>query len=759
MCLRSLLYRICFLCVLCASWPAGAGRPAKPPALTLENIFTKKLFSARSFGPARWLARPKGFITLEPSQALKGARDLVLYRLPGLRKEIFVSARRLIPKGKKKPLTVKDFAVSSDGLRVLIFTNSRRVWRLETRGDWWVLDRRTGGLKRLGGSVPPASLMFAEFSPDGRKAAYVHDGNLYVEDLQNGTIRKLTERPSTEIVNGTTDWVYEEEFRLRKAFAWSPDGKAIAYLRIDDSGVGKFTLVDYTDSLYPKLKTFPYPKAGTTNPACTLGVVSVRGGPTCWVPVPGDPRNNYIPRFGWLKRTGELWLLRLNRLQNRLKLMLASAATTGKPPRIKSLKTLFEDRDDAWIDIPPKVWYLEDGSGFLYLSERGGWRQLYLVGHDGSVKLLTPGSFDVIKLEGIDSKRKLIYFAASPYDPKRRYLYKISLKGGRPRRVTPRGLKGFNTYRISPDGAWAFHTVSTFRTPPLTDLISLPGHKRLKILQANTTLRRRLQAIKHIPSEFFRVEISGGVLLDGWWISPPRFDPSRRYPILFYVYGEPAGQTVLDRWGGDTRLWFFMLAQKGYFVASLDNRGTPAPRGRAWRKCIYRQVGILASKDQAEGASALLERWSFLDPERVGIWGWSGGGSMSLNAVFRYPDIYRLAMAIAFVSDQRLYDTIYQERYMGLPEENKEGYRLGSPITFAKNLKGHLLLIHGTADDNCHYQSCERLVNELVAHNKIFSMVSYPGRTHSLREGKNTRRHLFETMTEFLEAHMPPAAR
>ena len=277
----------------------------------------------------------------------------------------------------------------------------------------------------------------------------------------------------------------------------------------------------------------------------------------------------------------------------------------------------------------------------------------------------------------------------------------------------------------------------------------------MRLLEDNSELCKKVAALKKLPIEFFRIDIGDGNLLDGWCIKPPDFDPQKQYPLFFYVYGEPAGQTVLDRWGGEKYLWHLMLAQRGYLVVSIDNRGTPAPRGRQWRKCVYRQIGILASADQAAATRAIIKSWPYVDRDRIGIWGWSGGGSMSLNAIFRYPELYHTAMAIAFISNQRFYDTIYQERYMGLPDDNEEGYKNGSPITFAHQLKGNLLIIHGTGDDNCHYQSCEALINELIKHGKHFSMMSYPNRTHAIKEGENTKRHLYELLTRYLKENLP----
>jgi dipeptidyl-peptidase-4 len=361
-----------------------------------------------------------------------------------------------------------------------------------------------------------------------------------------------------------------------------------------------------------------------------------------------------------------------------------------------------------------------------------------------------------MSVESIDKEGGWAYYIASPDNPTQRYLYRASLDGsGKIERITPASQKGTHRYQISLDSKWAFHTYSSFGKPPVIELVSLPEHETVRGLADNSRLRAKLNKLKKCSTELFRVDIGDGVLLDGWCIKPPDFDPEKRYPLFFYVYGEPAGQTVLDRWGGEKHLWHLMLAQHGYLVMSVDNRGTPAPRGRAWRKCIYRQIGILASADQAAATRAIIKSRPYVDPNRIGIWGWSGGGSMSLNAIFRYPELYHTAMAIAFISNQRFYDTIYQERYMGLPDDNEEGYKNGSPITFAHQLKGNLLIVHGTGDDNCHYQSCEALINELIKHNKYFSMMSYPNRTHSIKEGENTKRHLFELLTRYLEDNLP----
>ncbi len=718
--------------------------------LNLERIFVTEEFTPEHFGPARWMKDGNSYTTVEKSETVKDGKDIILYSAVTGKREILVGASRLIPDGESAPLRVENYEWSGDGKLLLIFTNTQRVWRQNTRGDYWVLDLVSSKLQKLGVGFEPSMLMFAKLSPLGRRVAYVYKNNIYAEDIDSGRIAQLTRDGSATIINGTGDWVYEEEFSLRDGFHWSPDGRFIAFWQLDSSSIKDFYLINNTDSLYPQIIPIKYPKVGEANSACRIGLVNSFGGEVKWLNVPGDPRNNYIPWMDWARNSNEIILQRLNRLQNTNEVMLGNVLTG-------EVRTVFTDHDDAWVEVVNDLRWLAGGNFFTWLSERDGWNHVYLVSRSGGeVKPITPGSFDVISVEGIDEKGGWLYYLASPENPTQRYLFRIRLNGqGKAERISPQLQPGTHSYDISPSCQWAFHTYSTFDTPPTTALVSLPLHKAVQILADNRELRKKVNALQRKPTEFFRVDIGKGVLLDGWCIKPPDFDSNKSYPLFIHVYGEPAAQTVLDTWGGNTYLWHLMLAQQGYVIVSIDNRGTPAPRGREWRKCIYRQIGILASADQAATIKAILQQWSYLDPSRIGIWGWSGGGQMTLNAIFRYPDLYKTGIAVAFVSDQRLYDTIYQERYMGLPQDNEAGYKNGSPITFANQLKGNLLIVHGTGDDNVHYQSFERLVNELIANNKHFSMMVYPNRRHGISEGKNTTLHLYETLTLYLNQNLP----
>ncbi len=755
---KLLLIPVLFLLVI----PVFA-QQTDPSLLTVDSIFT---YRTRSLGPVRWQEDGSGYIALEPSPTRKPAVDMVRYDALTGERTVKVSAEKLTPSGASEPLSVEEFSLTSDEQKILIFTNTARVWRSNTRGDYWVLDLKTGALRKLGGAdAKPSTLMFAKFSPDGERVAYVRENNIYVENL-NGEpkVTKLTTDGARYIVNGTFDWVYEEELFCRDGFRWSPDGKQIAYWQLNSEGVKEMSLINNTAGLYPVVTTFPYPKAGETNSAARVGVISASGGATRWFDIPGDPRNNYLPRMEWAANSDELIIQQLNRLQNTNVVMLGDAHTGKVHP-------VLTEKDDAWVDIAwgdidwdktglarGDVEWIDNGKRFLWASERDGWRHIYSVSRDGrDVKVVTAGNYDVISVERVDSTNGWIYFLASPDNATQRYLYRVRIDGGKEERVSPASAAGTHGYQISPRGDVAIHTFSTFNHVPMTDVVRLPQHSSVRTLIDNQETQDRLAKLKPTATEFFKVDIGDGVQLDGWMIKPPDFDSQKRYPVLFFVYGEPWGQTVLDRWGGRDRMWHQMLAQQGYIVASVDNRGTPAPRGRAWRKIIYRKMGIVNSGDQAAAAKAIA-KWPFVDPTRIGIWGWSGGGSSTLNAMFRYPEVYSVGMSVAPVPDIHYYDSIYQERYCGLPQDHPEEWKQSSPITFAAQLKGNLLVVHGTGDDNVHYQGTEALVNALVAANKPFSMMSYPNRSHGIFEGPNTTRHLFGLLTRYLLEKLPAGA-
>jgi dipeptidyl-peptidase 4 len=738
------------LCFLLVSASVSSLRAQERPALReeLERIFGKdKAYEPETFGPARWIEGGDAYTTLEPSASATsdGAKDVVRYQTGSGERDILISASKLVPEGATSPLTIDDYSWSDDRARVLIYTNAKRVWRQNTRGDYWVLEIASGALRKLGGIAPPSSLMFAKFAPDGKRVAYVHSNDIYIEDLRTGAVTPLTSGGSATAIHGTSDWVYEEELGLRDAFRFSPDGKRIAYWIFDSSGVGEFKLIDDTDTLYPQLTRIPYPKSGTTNSAVSIGVVSSTGGETVSMRVPGDPRQSYLARVEWAPDNEHLAIEHLNRLQNENEVLLGQA-TSGE------VGEAYRDRSDAWVEIVDRIEWIDGGKAFVWLSEKDGWRHAYRVASDGAGEhLVTRFDGDVIQSLGLDSNGTWLYFLASPANATQQYLYRSKVTGNDPpQRLTPANEPGTHDYDLSPDRKWAFHTVSRFDEPPRVELVSLPEHVVTRVLVDNGPLRDKAAKLLRSPVEFFQVEIEPGVVLDAWMIKPEGFDPKRRYPLLVYVYGEPAGQTVLDQWPGQTGLFHRALADEGFLVVSFDNRGTPAPKGAGFRKVVYGAVGDLSSRDQAAAVRALARARPYVDSDRVAVWGWSGGGSNTLNVMFRFPDVFDVGVAVAPVPDQTLYDTIYQERYMGLPDDNAAGYHLGSPIHFAEGLKGRLLIVHGSGDDNVHYQGTERLVNRLVELGKRFDLMVYPNRTHAISEGPGTSLHIYNLIARYL---------
>jgi len=579
----------------------------------------------------------------------------------------------------------------------------------------------------------------------------VRDANLYVEDLATGAIKSLTSNGTNLIVNGTSDWVYDEEFSLADGFRWSHDGRSIAYWQFDQHDVPEYSLVNYTDGLYPVIFKYPYPKAGQTNSAVRIGVVNATGGPTRWVKAPGDPRNIYIPRMEWTP-TGDLILEHLNRLQNTLTVLLAN-------PETGDARTMFPEQDAAWVEVNDRLRWVDNGKRLLWTSERDGWRHAYTVSREGDLRLVTKEPGDLISIATVDDAGGWLYYIASPQEPTRRYLYRTRLDAtGKAERLTPAGQPGVHGYDISPNAAWAVHTRSRFDQPAASELVHLPAHTTVRVTQENAELRSKVAAIMAGRTEFVQVD-AGGALIDGWVIRPRDFDPAKKYPILVYVYGEPAGANAVDQWSGNRTLFHAAIADEGYLVASFDNAGTPSPKGRDWRKSIYGAVGVLASQQQAAALRSLAASRPWVDLSRVGVWGWSGGGSMTDNLMFRSPDLYKVGMSVAAVPDQELYDSIYQERYMGLPKENAKGYHDGSPINFAEGLRGKLLIVHGTGDDNVHFQGDQRLINRLVELGKPFDFMEYPNRTHGISEGAGTQLHVYTLLSRYLEEHLPAGGR
>ncbi len=693
----------------------------------------------------QWIDGGQAYTSAERNP--KGGSDIVRYDAATGKREVLLTATQLTPPKLGKPLQFSEYTPSADGNHILFAANPRPFMIRKTANDYWVLDKTNNSWRKLGGK-PDADLLSARLSPDGARVAYVRENNLYVEDIRDGTIKQLTSDGSTTILNGTCDYVYEGEFTFRDGFQWSPDGQKIAYLRFDQSSVPEFALINYTDTLYPVITKYRYPKAGQLVSTLRIGVVSAAGGPTRWIKVPGDPHNFYIPRMDWAANSQEVLFQHLNRLQNTNDLLLASAETG-------EVRQMFRDQDQAWVNVNNTNLWIEKGKRVLFTSERDGWRRVYAVSRESDARLITTGPFDLVSISAVDEGGGWLYYLASPENATQRYLYRSRLDGsGQAERLTPSNAPGTHTYNISPDCHWALHSYSKFDAPGLSDLIRLPDHQIVRLLQDNADLKAQVAPMLAGRTELLQVDVGDGVKIDGWLIRPSKFDPSKKYPIIINVYGEPASTTVNDSWGGTGRILMAALADDGYLLASFDNRGTPAPKGRAWRKVIYGSVGVLASKEQAAALRALAASHPYVDLTRVGVYGWSGGGSMTLNLMFRSPELYKVGVAGAPVPDQTLYDGLYQERYMGLPQDNPEGYKAGSPITFAEGLQGKLLIIHGSGDDNVHFQGTQRLINKLIDLNKQFSFMEYPNRRHGI-----SGIHIDTLRYGFLEQYLPAGGR
>ena len=725
--------------------------------LTIDRIFNSREFYPEFFGSVTWYNGGESYVKLERNEKNMRAREVVAYNSMNQDKKVLASVEDLTPQGSDQPLSISSIQFTADESKILIFTNTKRVWRTNTKGDYWVLDLGSKKLKQLGKELPTSSLMFAKFSPDNKSVAYVSEFNVYMEDFETGEITPLTKDGTRDIINGTFDWVYEEELFCKDGFRWSPDGKRVALWQLDASDIKNFSMINNTDSIYSRIIPIQYPKVGEDPSSTKVGAIDLSTQKITWMRIPGDPKQNYLPRMQWVD--DQLLVQQMNRKQNQLNIYICDPATGD-------CKLSYTEKDEAWVDIMnldlTANWSMYDmeitGNSFLRVTEKDGWRHVYKIKMDGSgEKNLTNFEGDVARFYSLDPKGKNIYMNASPDNPTQRYLYQTSANGkGKPKRITPSEYTGVNTYNIAPNGKYAIHSYSNANTPTTTYLISLPEHKIITTLVDNKKFKESIAALNLPKVEFFKVTTSEGVEMDGRLIKPAGFEAGKKYPAIYFTYGGPAGMEADDSWKY-RGMYNFMLAQKGYAIIIMDGRGTPSLKGREWRKAIYKKVGVLNTRDFALAAKETF-KWDFIDPDRTAYWGWSAGGKMALNLMFRYPDVIKSAIAVAAVSSGLLYDNVYTERYMGLKSENLENYQQASAVSQAKNLEGNLLIIHGTGDDNVHYQNTELLMNELIKHNKQFRVMPYPNRSHGIYEGENTVRHMYTLMTNYFLEMNPVGA-
>lgn len=640
---------------------------------------------------------------------------------------------------------ISEYTFSADETKLLIATEQESIYRHSSASNYYIYDL----VKQRGYPLTDftkGKQRLAQFSPAANTVAFIRDNNIFIVDLNTRQETQVTtDGKMNEIINGATDWVYEEEFGSDVGLFWSPDGKRLAYYRFDESKVKQFQMAIYGD-LYPEQYTFKYPKAGERNSTVSILVYDLEEGYSTPVEL-GQETDIYIPRIKWTTNPTALCVMRMNRHQNRLEFLLADCAQAS--PFGIPTSTLYEETSKTYIDINDNLIFLSGGKGFLWNSERDGFNHIYHYGMDGKlIRQITEGNWDVIEFFGCDERTGQVFFSAAEESPLETHVYSASLKKGKPLRLSTR--KGTNNAAFSKGFNFYINYHSDANTPYYISLHNSRG-KEIRVLKDNQRLKETLAKYTLSPKEFFTFTNSGGTDLNCWMIKPPSFDATKKYPVFVNIYGGPGSNMVSDSWGGSNYLFHQMLAQKGYIVVSCDPRGT-MHRGRDFKHSTYLQLGKLETEDFIDLAKH-LQTQSYVDGDRLGIMGWSYGGYMASLCMTKGADYYKMGIAVAPVTNWRYYDSIYTERFMRTPQENPSGYDDNSPINHVEKLQGKYLLVHGSADDNVHYQNTMEMINALVKANKQFDLFIYPDRNHGIYGG-NTRLHLFTRITDYINANL-----
>ncbi|MBT8191589.1 MAG: S9 family peptidase [Bacteroidia bacterium] len=631
--------------------------------------------------------------------------------------------------------TIRNYRFNNDESKIIIESESESIYRRSSKAYFHIYDIKSQVLQAV---YEEDKVMYATLSPDGSKVAYVWNNNLYFLDLESEITTPITfDGKFNEIINGSADWVYEEEFSFAKAFFWSPDSKKIAFMRFDETEVPEFTMTNYTNDVYPEYVTFKYPKVGEKNALVSIHIYDIQNDKTLIADTnPGH--EHYIPRIKWTKKENTLMIYRMNRHQNKLELLLADANNGAT-------SVIVEENNEYYIDITDDIRFLENGDQFIWSSEKSGFNHLYLYNLEGrEMRALTSGDFDVTRFYGVDEKNKRIYYQAAETSPMERQIYSVNLRGTDKVILTPQ--KGYNSAQFSSTFDFFVCTHSTINQAPSYKVYDRKMNP-VRVIEDNQELMKKASDVNVQNVEFFKFTTSENVELNGWMIKPDNFDPAIKYPVLMYVYGGPGSQQVTDSWKGYNYWWYQMLAKQGYVVACVDNRGTGG-RGEEFKKMTYKNLGHYETIDQIEAAS-YLGSLGYTDQSRIGIFGWSYGGYMSSLCLFKGNEVFKAAIAVAPVTNWKWYDTIYTERFMRTEEENPDGYADNSPVNFVHKLKGNYLLVHGNADDNVHFQNTAEMANALISSNKQFDTYFYPNRNHGIY-GDNARLHLYTKMTNFL---------
>lgn len=728
-----------FIFVLFFSFYASPAFAQEIKEVNLEDIFQKGTFAAKSVQGVNWMNDGR-YYTSQVADERTGTTNIVRYDVAtGQPVNTLIQGIDLRPEGSSQPIKFDGYSFSSDEQKVLFSTEREQIYRRSSKADYYVYDLQTKKLTKLsqGGKQ-----MYATFSPDAQRVAFARDNNLYVVDLNSSQENQITHSgKSNEIINGYADWVYEEEFSFAQGFHWSPDGSKIAFYTFDERQVPEFNMQMW-GKLYPQDYRFKYPKAGEANSVVSVSVYHLGNGQTVKVNT-GSEADTYLPRLTWTKDPNLVSVQKMNRLQNTLELLHADA-TTGQAT------VVLKETDKAYIDVTDDLTYLKDGKHFIHSSEKDGYNHLYLYQLNGKlVRQITKGNWEVTRFVGLDEQNDVLYYLSTEGSPLDRHLYSISTKGRNKKRLTEKA--GTYTINMSPDFSYFLAYHSAANMPATVSLHTARDGKQIKVLEDNQKLRERLAQYNLAKQEFFSMKTSDGTLLNGWMMKPVDFDPKKQYPVLMFVYGGPGSQTVTNSWGGNNYLWYQVLASKGAIIVSVDNRGTGA-RGAAFKKVTYANLGKYEIEDQIEAAKWLGQQ-PYVDKDRIGIWGHSFGGYMTLLGLTKGNGIFRAGISVAPVTNWRFYDTIYTERFLKTPQENPTGYDENSPFHFADKLQGKLLLIHGTGDDNVHFQNAVAMQDALISANKQFESFYYPNRSHGVGGGI-TSLHRFRMMTDFLERNL-----
>lgn len=699
--------------------------------LTVSDIFVSQKFHGKTLNHAKWFPDGKSF-TFIKNDDQSNFPSLYKHEVKSGDVSKLLDGAEIINPQTGDTILFSDYEWSESGKKLLLKADSRRVWRRFSLAHFYVYDLDQKKLQAVSGGNE--RILHAKLSPDASKVGYVYENNLFIKDFKTDSVQQLTKDGSETIINGQFDWVYEEEFGIANGWRWSPDGNKIAFWRLDQSMEPEFSWIDY-QPLHGAVKTIRYPKAGANNALVKIGVIHLQSGKTVWMDI-GAESDIYIPRIQWTNNPNKLSIQRLNRLQNKLDLLIADAKSGQS-------KLVLSETDPCWVDYLDNIEFLNNKKQFVWTSERDGFQHIYLYNMDGSLeRQLTKGKWEVGNVYGVNENKRLVYFSANKVNITESHIYSIKLNGKSLKRLTKK--KGRHRANFSPDWESFIHTFSNSHTPAQYSLFSDTG------INIRTLEENKIEALDEYDisyPQFLTFDTEDGVTLNAMIIKPTDFDKNKKYPVLIFGYGGPGSQMVRNGWGRSNLLWHNLLAQKGYIIFSLDNRGTGG-RGKAFKNLAYGDIGKWMIFDHIEGAK-YLAKLPYVDKERIGIWGWSGGGYLTLMALTKGSDYFKAGIAVASVSDFRFYDSIWTERYMGLPQDNAAGYDSTSALNYVDKYKGNLLIIHGAADDNVHAQNSMQFIEKMQSANKQFDLMLYPGKSHSLL-GRNTRLHLYTLMTDFI---------